>query len=91
MPHLFYACHYCGRWSRDNILGQSHRIIFRNISVITDPGMPLPPAAFLGADGEHQAYDIRIEGLTVNGQPLTTDEEFPMETNSFTHNIYLFP
>lgn len=91
MPQLFYSCHYCGRWSQDNIMGKSHDIHFRNITVYTDEGLPLPPSGFNGADEEHLCSDITIRRLQINGRALQSDADYPMSNNAFAQNIHVLP
>ena len=69
--------------------GISHDIRFRNISVISDEGLPVPACEFLGVDAEHKIRDIVIEDLTVNGRRMTDKKSANFFENEFTENIIL--
>ena len=76
---------YCNMWTQDGILGEIYDITYRNISISADEGLPCPAIVFNGGDETHRVHDIRIEGVTFNGNPVTP----PLHTNSFTDNIVI--
>ena len=87
LPTLMYAHLYRGIWSKDMLFGENYDITFRNIQIIADPGLPVPPSGFVGAEEEHKTHDIKIEGLYFNGKRLETLEEARVSSGDFTENI----
>ena len=73
---------YAGRWSPDGIPGHVHDIRYEGIRVFADPEVPEPAVCISGADGEHLAEDITIEGYTVNGK-----RQIRLEKGDFTGKI----
>ena len=73
-------------YSQTDRTGITHDVTFRDIAV-TAPKMP--PSFFNGFDAEHPVYDIRIEGLTLNGQRVTDTEKARLVCGEFSHDISL--
>ena len=59
-----------------------HHIVYKNIQVQTDDGLPLPGAQFHGTDAEHGISDITLDNITWNGTRLSS-ETFPLVTNPY--------
>lgn len=89
MPQLFFAHLYNGIWSKDYLYGENYNITFRNIIVLTDEGMPVPPSTFIGVNAEHMTHDITIDGLYINGTRIGDISQIPLKTNEFAYNINL--
>ena len=89
MPHLFFAHLYNGMWSKDYLYGENYDIKFKNIYVQLDEGLPIPPSSFTGVNEEHQTYNITIDGLYFNNKKVENINDMNLETNEFTHDIYL--
>jgi hypothetical protein len=68
---------------------ENYNIIFRNISALTEDGMPVPPSTFIGVNAEHQTHDITIDGLYINGTRINNISQIPVKTNEFAYNINL--
>lgn len=91
LPEAIRAWMYCGVWSPDNIPGHVHNVRYKNIALLTDPGVADAATLrtnrwvqFLGADAEHRVSDVVIENLTVNGERL---DRRVMDVNEFTNDI----
>jgi hypothetical protein len=69
--------------------GRTHDIIFRDIYVIKDDDVPMPPSSFTGFSPVNNVYNIMIDGLYVNGMRLTDREEANLFLNEFADNIIL--
>jgi hypothetical protein len=61
---------YCGRWSKDNLLGSVSNITYRNIQVLADGLDRMPPSYFKSANAEHTTSNVVIDGLYFNGRRL---------------------
>lgn len=64
--------------------GSMRDIVFRDIQVLTDPGMDMPVSAFQGLDAQHTVSDVRIERVTLNGRPA---EALNASVNAFAHAV----
>lgn len=64
----------------------NHHIVYKDIQIQTDAGIPLPCAVFQGIDGEKGFSDILFENITWNGTRLT-GETLPLVTDSFTKKM----
>ena len=80
MQSVIYSCFY----SKDTTRGKTHDILFRNISVIA-PSMP--PSSFSGFDEDHMTKSVRIENLTLNGQPVKTLADANVTIGEFASEI----
>jgi hypothetical protein len=69
--HISMNWMYCGVWSPDGILGNVYDLTYRGIHVVGDEGVECPHFDFGGADADHGFRNIRIEGMTFNGEPVT--------------------
>lgn len=63
--------------------GNVHDVLFRNIKVIREDGVPDPISYFTGTDPEHTVVDVTTENVTVNGRPSVPI----IRANEFTRNI----
>lgn len=79
VPDAIRVWMYCNMWTKDGILGHVHDIAYRNIQVLTDPGMPMPACSFFGADEAHRVENVTIDGFSWNGKPVLPD----VRTNEF--------
>ena len=68
--HISMNWMYCGVWSPDGILGNVYDLTYRDIHVVGDEGVECPHFDFGGADANHGFRNIRIEGMTFNGEPV---------------------
>jgi hypothetical protein len=68
--HISMNWMYCGVWSPDGILGNVYDLTYRGIHVVGDEGVECPHFDFGGADANHGFRNIRIEGMTFNGEPV---------------------
>ncbi len=81
--HVLYIPEYSAGGSRR---GVNSRITFRRIHV-TAPAMP--PSAFTGYDPDHMSHHILIDGLTLNGHPVTTLSAARVTANEYTSDIQI--
>jgi hypothetical protein len=70
-------------------LGETHDVVFKNISVYVDESVPIPPCEFNGFDEEHQTYDILIDGLYINGEKITDMDKANIKIGNYAKNIRL--
>lgn len=75
MPNLVEALLGCGMWSDDNILGSIENVVFRNIEVLADDGIPFPKIVFLGRDKKDSIRNITFENVTFNGEKVAVNPE----------------
>jgi hypothetical protein len=87
LPLLMKAHLYRGVWSKDMLFGRNRNITFRNIQILADEGLSMPPSEFSGADETHLTEDIRIENLTFNGKAVGSLADANISTGGFTRNI----
>ncbi len=81
--HLLRCSLNCGLWSPDMIPGQIRDVLCRNITVYKDDEVPAPECLFDGYDAQHTIERVRVENVTLNGEPFV-----PMlRCNSFTSEI----
>lgn len=77
----------CGMWSSDKIPGKISNVTFENIKITTDYDLMLN-LSFNGIDNEHNASNITLKNITLNGRKLTKND-FNISTNQFAnYNIY---
>ena len=94
-PFLGWLIHMeiCWHWhdilSPDLPQANNHDVIFRNIAVYEDEGLPMPPSKIKGADPSGRTYDVTVENLTVNGKRMTAFKEANFIVGEFTENIVL--
>ena len=82
-PDAICAWMYCNVWTKDGILGHVHHIIYRNIQLLTDAGMPMPACSFSGANEEHRVENVTIDGFFWNGVPVVPE----VRTNEFAGTV----
>lgn len=77
----------CGMWSSDKIPGKISDVTFNNIKITSDYDLMLN-LSFNGIDYEHNASNITLKNITLNGRKLTKND-FNISTNQFAnYNIY---
>jgi hypothetical protein len=86
LPQLMVIVIRGNNYSKDAERGNVRDVLFRNIAV-TAPR--LPASWFGGFDAEHTVDGVTIEGLTLNGKPLTTAEEAGLAIAEHVHNVRL--
>ena len=91
LPVLMKAHLYRGVWSKDMLYGRNRNITFRNIQILADEGLDMPPSEFSGADETHRTSDIRIENLTFNGRPVLTAEAANIRLGDYAERIDVVP
>ena len=76
-----------GMWSIDNIPGRISDVTFNNIKITSDYDLMLN-LSFNGIDNEHNASNITLKNITLNGRKLTKND-FNISTDQFTdYKIY---
>lgn len=78
-----------GLFSKENIHGCVHDMVFRNISVTADKEVVLPRSFFYGIDGEHTVTGITLENITFNGENVTGLDEGNISANEYSRNIVI--
>ncbi len=73
-------------FSKKNLHGSAHDIVFKNINVYKDEEVLMPESCFSGFEG-HRVSDITIDGLYVNSKKINTMEEGRIYINEFTDNV----
>ena len=63
------------------------RIVFRNIQVLSDEGLPMPKTGFEGLDENNYVRGAVVENLTRNGVKLKTAEEANCHANKFAFDV----
>ena len=89
IPLLFKAHLYYGMWSKDYIYGENYNITFKNIYILSDNEISMPPSLFVGVNEEHKTRNITIDGLYFNGKKIESLEEGNIKCGEFTENITL--
>ena len=69
--------------------GRVKDIVFRDIQLLVDEGVPQPAPEFKGLDEAHDIRHVLIDNLTVNGRRMGSLEEAGVERNEFTEDISL--
>ncbi len=80
---VIYCWMYCGRWTKNGIPGNVRDVIYRSISVFTDPGMPEPAIRLESINEKHKFDRITIDGFTLNGRPFLPR----LEVSEFTKDL----
>ena len=78
-----------GYFCTDYRNGTAHDVIFKNIQILADPGVPAPTPTFKGLSPEHGIWDVVIENLTVNGQKMTTLSDAHVIQNDFVRGLII--
>ena len=65
------------------------RILFRNIQVLCDEEVGMPPSNFTGKDEQNCVDGIVIENLTCNGVKLTDPTAANLHCNEFVYNTVI--
>ena len=81
--YLFHSGAFCTDYRNSC----AHDVVFRDIQLLCDEGVPAPTPTFLGVDDEHAIWDISIENMTVNGKKVDTLEKAHVVANEFARNI----
>ena len=68
---LNVALYDMGLFSQDGLHGNAHDILFKEIYVLTDAPMEMPPSVFAGLDEQHNVQNVRVQGLYLNGERIT--------------------
>jgi len=71
----------CGMWSVDKIPGKISDVTFNNIKITSDYDSKLN-LSFNGIDNEHNASDITLNNITLNGRKLA-ENDFNISTTQF--------
>lgn len=68
-----------------------HHLRFADIQVLADEGLPMPPCQFEGLGENNLVRDVVLQGLRLNGRPLSTPAEVNLQCNAYTQNIQVRP
>ncbi len=71
-------------WTRDNERGHINDVLFKNIQAVAEPLR----VEFKGFDATHMVEDVVLDGVNVNGKPLTSAD---LKSNAFVKNVSLKP
>ena len=75
--HLLRCNLNCGLWSPDMLPGQIRDVIYKDVEV------PAPDCCFDGYNSEHTIERVRVENVTLNGEPFMPK----LLRNAFTSEI----
>lgn len=76
-----------GLFSKDGLNGDVKNVGFKNIRIFSDT--PVTPAVMIrGLDSEHKVCGITLEGITLNGEPVT-DQDILLYANEFAEDIHI--
>ena len=62
-------------------------IVYRNIRVIAEEGLPFPPVDVFGFGEDSKLQRVRFEGIYFNDRRLESIEELKMQTNGFLEDV----
>ncbi len=86
---LMFAELYCNVFSNDGKLGENYDIRYRNIYVLAEEGLGMPPSVMRGADEAHTTHDVTIDGLFLNGRRITDMQEAQILCGPYAGKITL--
>jgi len=92
LPYLMFAeirPFYRDRLAPGKPLGQNRNITFRDIAVLADEGLSMPPSLFRGDSPDSDTRDIHIHNLTFNGRKITTLEEANVSYGANASDAYI--
>jgi hypothetical protein len=75
-------------WNHDTERGTVENVTLRDITVT---GKPFPPSRLQGFDAEHQVKGVTIQGLRVNGRPITSLAEAHLALRPFVEGVRIVP
>ena len=71
-------------WTRDAERGHIRDVVFKTIAVAGDA----PAIELTGSDAGHAIENVKFEGVTVNGRPLTSAA---VKSNAFVRGVDVKP
>ena len=66
-----------------------HDVIFKDIQVLLEEGLPMPPSAIRGYAPDSKSYDITVENLTVNGKKISDEKDANFIVGPFAENVVI--
>ena len=72
---LNVALYDMGLFAKDGLHGCAHDVLFKDIFVLTDAPLEMPPSIFTGLDAQHSVQNVRVEGLYFNGERITDPQK----------------
>ncbi len=93
-PLLFLAENYCGVWSDRGELGDIEGVAVRDIQILADEGMPMPPSELRGVSqrknvpaeqlqGGPRIRNVVFENVTFNGRPVASVDALNIKCDEF--------
>ena len=67
--------------------GKNSDIVFRNIYVHIDEGLPIPPSSFSGIGEKNDTSGIKIRSLYINGEKINSLEKAAVKIGVFAHGV----
>ena len=67
--------------------GCVHDVLFKDIYVLADEGVPMPVSRFMGVSDEHAARRIRIENVYFNGKRVDRREDANLDIHDFVYDL----
>lgn len=86
---LNVALYDMGLFSKDSKHGCAHDILFKDIFVLTDAPLPMPPSIFTGLDEHHSVRGVRVEGLYFNGERVTDVQQANFVIGAHAYDVTL--
>ncbi len=85
--HIEVCEHWHDMLAPDKPFPDIHDVSYKNISVYTEEGVPVPPSAIRGYSPEVCTRNVSIENLTVNGKRLSGFEQANITVGPFAENV----
>ncbi|MBQ6472745.1 MAG: hypothetical protein IJJ33_12240 [Victivallales bacterium] len=86
VPRLLFADNH--RWGFPGKYGSIRDILYENIAVVTEPGVPNRlPVRIASLDDEAVFRNFTIRNLTVNGKRITGPEDVEYDTEGHVENV----
>lgn len=89
LPAAICGWMYCGKWTNDMVYGSVTDVIYRDIKITADEGMPMPAISFSGVDARHTFDRITFDGLYFNGKRITERDPAFFHANEHVGEITL--
>lgn len=87
--HLEVCEHWHDMLSPEKPFPNMHDVHFKDISILAEEGVSVPPSAVRGYNEDSKSYDVTVENLTFNGKKLTDINEANFIVGPFAENVVI--